>query len=86
MLEQEHGGSAPLSLKVKILFLGLTGSGKTQLCYSLLNRPADEIDPFEGGTQKVQASGCYAVLPCYWLLVSSRAARHSFSQQCCMAP
>lgn len=59
LLEQQHGGSSSLNLRVKILFLGLTGAGKTQLIYSLLNKPADEIDPFHGSTKSVQVRWQY---------------------------
>ncbi|MEW5316915.1 MAG: hypothetical protein WDW38_008254 [Sanguina aurantia] len=51
-LEQATPGST-LKLTLKILVLGLEGSGKTQLCYSLLGRP-DIVDGFDGGTTKMQ--------------------------------
>lgn len=53
MLEETFGPDIPLNLTLKILVLGLEGSGKTQLCYSLLGRP-DAVDGYDGRTQKVE--------------------------------
>lgn len=72
-LEQEAGGEeAPLGFTIKMMLVGLTGSGKTQLIHSLLHSggvgrrssttgsapipppPPFLVDPFEGGTKKVE--------------------------------
>ncbi|KIY98187.1 hypothetical protein MNEG_9772 [Monoraphidium neglectum] len=64
-LEEAEGPSSPLGLRIKILVIGLAGSGKTQLIRSLLggpladNRPQgggriDAVDAFSGTTTRVQ--------------------------------
>lgn len=56
-----QGPDAPLDLNLKILVIGLRGTGKTQLIYSLLGDSSNSSssssgspEPFAGGTKRVE--------------------------------
>jgi len=58
-LEHEQGTGASLDYTIKMMLIGLTGTGKTQLIHSLLAEGSTStrqtaVDPFEGGTKGVQ--------------------------------
>jgi len=53
-LEAEAGAGAPLDFCVKMMFIGLAGTGKTQLAHSLLgNETWQVVDPILGASKDV---------------------------------
>eukprot|EP00798_Chlamydomonas_sp_ICE-L_P015505 gene15505-21592_t len=63
-LEQELGPAAPLDFSIKMMLIGLTGQGKTQLVQSLLDSKQQvAVDPFDGTKHVVVTKGTAHGIP-----------------------
>lgn len=56
-LNESQAPDAPLGVGVKLLVVGLTGTGKSELINALLERPAARTSAFRESTKGVSLTG-----------------------------